>query len=183
MDATEVNNKLNLIVAKLQEVSQRQNQIKTNQSLKFMPSFSTQNSGTSISKDEIKELRDTITALTLQIQEIACQVIANTTENENQSQYQKRNYIILHGLQDLPKTDDGKECDHMEFQKYNVGKLNLFNLGIKINNRDIDAAHLLKPNSRSGTVIIKFILRIIKQTIYKNKTKLKELDMPGLEIT
>jgi len=71
----------------------------------------------------------------------------------------------------------------MEFQKYIVGKLNSFNLDIKINNRDKDAAHPLKLNSRSGAVIIKFISRNIKHTIYKNKTKLKELGIPGLGIT
>jgi len=224
MEAPELNQKLNQIMATLSQVSQKQLDLENsaitigtgNQSLNtpFSPHPQPLNMGqaTTISTgcpsyntgtgrpipfptglppqplqlapgNDLQELRDAITALSFQVQEIANAVINQGIALDNIEQYQRRNCLIFYGLQDIPKDENGKFKDHKEFEKYIVAKINSFDLGIKINKNDIDAAHPLKTRSSNTPVIVKFTRRNIKHTIYGNKKNLKNLDVKGIGIT
>ena len=103
------------------------------------------------------------------------EITRQTSENERTindlEQYSRRNCLILHGCRDIPK----KESSYTEFESYVVNKLNLrLGLSHRIKTFDIDTCHIL-PSRKKDTspIIIKFVRRSVRDSIYSSKKNLK----------
>ena len=86
-------------------------------------------------------------------------------------QYSRRNCLILHGCCGIPK----KESTYAQFESYVVNKLN-FRLGLShcIKTFDIDTCHILPSRTKdTSPIIIKFVRRSVRDSIYSSKKNLK----------
>ena len=167
---------VNLLVSKFDEITEKQNQLEAS-TIRAMP----QNDGRQFCnpdwQKEMEELRYTISAVSLQIQELTKSIISNTgtTKIEEQEQYSRRNCLIIHGLDDISET-----ADCLQFENCVVDKINHFQLGT-ITNNDIDTAHPLPDKTGSKpAVIVKFTRRNVKIAIYRKKTLLKNFQGIGI---
>ena len=165
---------VNLLMSKLDEITEKQNPLAAS-TIRVMP----QNDGRQFCnpdwQKEMEELRHTISAVSLQIQELTKSIISNTTKLEEQEQYSRRNCLIIHGLDDIPET-----ADCFQFENYVVNKINHFQLGT-ITNNDIDTAHPLPVKTRSKlAAVVKFTRRNVKIPIYRKKTLLKHFQGIGI---
>ena len=133
---------------------------------------------------QMLDIKNTIAAVTLQIEEITSRVLQNAAQIDDIQQYQRRNCLIFHGLEDIPKPKRNPQNEsetinptYVDFEKYMVNKINSLNLGIKISGKDIDTAHPLKTGSGKTPMIVKFARRNVKHTIYASKKHLKDQDL------
>ena len=172
---------LNQILLKLNSINQKQNELETG-----MMSQASSNGDDSKSTlwKQMFDIKNTIAAVTLQIEEITFRVLQNAAQTDDIQQYQRRNCLIFHGLEDIskPKRNLQNESEtinptYEDFEKYMVNKINFLNLGIKISGKDIDTAHPLKTGSGKTPIIAKFTRRNVKHTIYASKKHLKDQDV------
>ena len=92
-------------------------------------------------------------------------------ELDDLEQYGRRNCLILHGCNNVPK-----ERNYFGFEQFVVNKLNTrLKLDYIIKPIDIDTCHVLPSRyNRPPPIIIKFVRRSIRDLVYGNKKKLKE---------
>ena len=116
-------------------------------------------------------MEEAISRLETTVKEIARQTSENKRAIDDLEQYSRRNCLILHGCRDIPK----KESSYTEFESYVVNKLNLrLGLSHRIKTFDIDTCHIL-PSRKKDTspIIIKFVRRSVRDSIYSSKKNLK----------
>ena len=170
---------LNQILLKLNSINQKQNELETGM---MSQASSIGDDSKSTLWKQMFDIKNTIAAVTLQIEEITSRVLQNAAQIDDIQQYQRRNCLIFHGLEDIPKPKRNPQNEtinptYADFEKYMVNKINSLNLGIKISGKDIDTAHPLKPGSGKTPMIVKFARRNVKHTIYASKKHLKDLDL------
>ena len=130
---------------------------------------------------QIFDIKNTIAAVTLQI---TSRVLQNAAQIDDIQQHRRRNCLIFHGLEDIPKPKRNPQNEsetlhltYMDFEKYMVNKINSLNLRIKISGKDIDTAHPLKTGSGKTLMIVKFARRNVKHIVYASKKHLKDQDL------
>ena len=96
---------------------------------------------------------------------------------DEKDQYDMRNTLLVHKLDDVPVKKEGDEFFDRTFFEYIVGKLNdLFpTMQPKLTIRDIDDTHVLRTRkpSASKVVIVKFVSRFTRKLIFSLKKTLK----------
>ena len=73
------------------------------------------------------DIKNTIAAVTLQIEEITSRVLHNAAQIDDIQQYQKRDCLIFHGLEDIPRPKRNPQNEsetinptYVHFEKYMV---------------------------------------------------------------
>ena len=105
------------------------------------------------------------------MEEIARLANKNGKAIEDLEQYSRRNCLILNECRDIPK----KESTYAEFETYAVNKLNSrLGLNYRIKTFHIDTCHILSSRKvGTSTIIIKFVRRSVRDSIYNSKKNLK----------
>ena len=123
-----------------------------------------------IQGQQLKKMEEAISRPETTVKEIARQTSENERAIDDLEQYSRRNCLILHGCGDIPK----KKSSYTEFESYVVNKLN-FRLGLSHRMTfDINTCHIL-PSRKKDTspIIIKFVRRSVRNSIYSSKKNLK----------
>ena len=124
-----------------------------------------------IQGQQLKKMEEAINRLETTVKKIARRTSEKERAIDDLEQYSQGNCLMLHGCRDIPKK---KSC-YAEFESYVVNKLN-FRLGLRhrIKTFDIDTCHIL-PSRKKDTfpIIIKFVRRSVRDSIYSSKKNLK----------
>ena len=124
-----------------------------------------------IQGQQLKQIQKAINRLETTMKEIARRTSENEKAIDDLEQYSWHNCLILHGCRDIPT----KKSSYAEFESYVVEKLN-FRLGLshRIKTFDTDTCHILLSRKKDTTpIIIKFVRRSVRNSIYSSKKNLK----------
>ena len=120
---------------------------------------------------ELNKMRDTINRMDSMLAILERQVWENSKHVDDLEQYSRRNCLVLHGCKNIPI-----KGSYTEFESYVLHKLNSkLEIVPSITPQDIDTCHVLpsRKKSSNAAIIIKFVRRSVRDTIFRFKKKLK----------
>ena len=130
--------------------------------------------------NEMLKLNKSITKIATEIRNIDYALYEAELRLSDLEQYTRRNSILIHGLQDIPVTNN-------EFRliRYVTEKLNdMLNMDIKFHESEIDTAHILPRRNKvsnqqdngqapPAVIIVKYVRRCVRNKIFYSRRALK----------
>ena len=134
----------------------------------------------SLQHQELMKLSTIIDSIKVEVGQLAEMVEKQEQYLDDLEQYGRSNCLILHGN----NIDHRISSIDVEKYEYVLNILNTrLNLPTSVSDSDVDICHPLPSKTNEKTIIIKFVRRSIRNTIYLHKKNLKTSNGPKLSIT
>ena len=116
---------------------------------------------------EINSLKEKVDSVTKQNEELERQLVDQEKRLDEQEQYTRRNCLLVHGVEEK----NNEDTDQVSLDIFNK------DLNLEVSQTDLDRSHRLgKPRASGGKprpIIVKFSRCNVRNSVFKNKKKLK----------
>ena len=131
----------------------------------------------------ITDISEMISLIKVTVEDISKKIKENEKKIDDLDleQYSSSNCLILHGCHNAPT---GPDVSNQVFKDFVIGFLNSkLNLPSAVSRSDIDICHTLPSKKGKNPIIIKFVRRSMRNTIFHHKADLKSTSGPKYSIT
>ena len=124
----------------------------------------------------LTDISEMISLIKVTVEDISKKVKENEKKINDLQQHSRSNCLILHGCHNAPT---GADVSNRVFEDFVIGFPNSkLNLPSAVSRSDIDICHTLPSKKGKNPIIIKFVRRSMRNTIFHHKADLKSTTGP-----